>query len=438
MTITNEEAPFRPPHVAAVPAWSLYSPWQRWGFFTILFWVTTSNSLVFYILSVLLEPIKREFGVSDTMLGILSGVCFALVYSVTALPIARWADYGNRRTLLTLALTGWSVMTAVCGLAQSFWQLALARFGVGVLEPGAVPAALSLIADYFPPERRSAPTAVLVNGASALGWLVGVGLGGFLAATYGWRAAFMLPGAAGLALAVIVRLTLAEPRCQLGFPGGELQPESFGQTILELRCKRSFLFTLVGISIYSIFAYGVTVFIPSFMIRSLHTTLAQVSTIWGPAIAAADIVGALVGGLLGDRLYRRDIRWYAWLPAITCALGLPLYWLAFSASHLTVFIAVEFLAELILSAGIPIAFVAALAVCGRRRRAMASAIMFSSQVLFGGNLGPLLAGALSDAFNSAQGVESLRYSLAIICAFLIPAAGAFYWAANALPRDKEE
>jgi predicted MFS family arabinose efflux permease len=434
--IATDEAPGALP--ASCPAWRLYAPAQRWGFLAILFLVTTANYFDYFVIAVLLEPVKSEFRVSDTMLGLLSGFCFALVYALAALPIARWADRGNRRTVITLALAGWSAMTVVCGFAQSFWQLALARFGVGVFEPGAMPPAQSLVADYFPPDRRATAITILVGGASAVGWLVGIGLGGYIAATYGWRAAFWMAGAPGFALAVIVRLTLAEPRCQLGFPRAEMHAESFGQSIGRLARKQSFLYSLVGISVYTIFAYGITVFVPSFMIRSLHTTLENVSMLWGCAISASNIIGALIGGRIADGLHSRDIRWYAWLPAIACVLGLPLYWLALSARHVWVFISVEFLAELILSVGIPVTFAAVLIVCGSRRRSIATATLYCSTVLIGGTLGPLLSGAMSDAFSPAYGPESLRYSLTVMCVFLIPAAAAYCKAAHAMPQDLDE
>src|SRR5205807_10093959 len=155
--------------------WQEYTGGQRWVFLGVLFLVATANYFDYFILSILLPPIKEEFKVSDTVLGLLSGLCFALVYSAAALPTARWVDRGNRRTVITLALAGWSVMTALCGLVQSFWQLAAARFGVGIFEPGAMPAAQSLISDYFPPERRATALAIFVNGGSATGWLFGIG-----------------------------------------------------------------------------------------------------------------------------------------------------------------------------------------------------------------------------------------------------------------------
>ena len=186
-----------------------------------------------------------------------------------------------------------------------------------------------------------------------------------MAGKYGWRFAFFMAGAPGLLLALIVRWVLAEPRRQLGFPRAEQGAETFLKSITYLRRKRSYLLTLMGVSLYCIFAYGIWVFVPTFMIRSLHTTLEQVSMVWGSTIAAANLVGAIVGGRIADRLSRRDVRWYAWLPALACATGLPLYWIALMAERVSVFIAVEVLAELMISIGTPVAFVAVLAVCGR-------------------------------------------------------------------------
>lgn len=436
----TNDAPNSTPPISpstSVPPWSLYSPRERWLFLVILFLVTTSNYFDYFILSVVLEPIKHEFQVSDTMLGLLSGLCFALVYALAGLPIARWADRGNRRTVITLALTGWSVMTAACGLAQSFWQLALARFGLGVAEPGALPPAQSLIADYFPPERRATASAIL-NAGTAAGYLVGVALGGYIAATQGWRTAFLLAGAPGLLLALIVRLTLAEPRCRLGFPGAGSAVESMGEAFSQLRRKRTFLYTLAGTSVFTIFTYGFGIFVPSFMIRTFHSTLAQVSVTWGCAIAAANLLGALVGGRLADLLSRRDIRWYAWLPAIACAIAGPIYWLALTTYDLSTFIAVDFIAEGTVTIGMSVCFTAVHAVCGNRRRTMAIAIVQLSFVLIGAGLGPLIAGMLSDALSAVYGLESLRYSLMTLVLFLAPAAAAFYWSGRKMPTELED
>jgi MFS family permease len=430
-------SPVQRPNAPAIPSWSLYTAWQRWGFLTLLFVVTVSNYFDYFILSVLLDPIKKEFQVSDTMLGLLSGFCFALLYGIAALPIARWADRGNRRTVITFALAGWSVMTALCGLAQSFWQLALARLGVGAVEPGALPPAQSLIADYFPPERRATAISILTQGGSCVGYLVGVSLGGYIAATYGWRMAFLCAGIPGIALAVLIRVFLAEPRVQLGFPAS-VETESLAQTFGQLKRKPSFIWALIGIATFTLFSFGLGIFLPSFMIRTLHASLIQVSVSWGLAISAANLIGAVVGGLSADRLSRRDIRWYAWLPAVGCVLGIPFYILALTSHELSKFIAFDFTAELLSSGGTAAAFAAIHSVCGHSRRAMATAIVLFSVNFLGSGLGPLIAGVLSDAYGAVYGLQGLRYSLITLVVFLIPAAAAFYWAGRAMPRDLED
>jgi predicted MFS family arabinose efflux permease len=417
------------------PPWLLYSPRQRWWYLTLLFLVTTSNYFDQFVVSVVLDPIKKEFQVSDTRLGLLTGLCFSLIYALSAIPIARWADRGNRRAVTTVTLIGWSVMTAACGLAMSFGQLVIARMGVALTEPGAAPPAQSLIVDYFPPERRATAVAILVQCGSAAGYCVGIVLGGYIAAIYGWRNAFLVAGLPGLVLALLVHFTLAEPRCQIGFPAAKPNTESMRESLSKLRGTNSYLFILVGYTVYAIYAYGISVFMPSFMIRSLHASLEQVSVTWGVGAAIAMFSGAMIGGGLADRLINRDIRWCVWLPAIACVTGLPIYWLALSANSLTGFIAAAFPAELILAIVSSIPFAALHLVCGHSRRALAVAIAYFLLVLVGGGCGPLLAGVLSDAWSVAYQTESLRYSMRTLLLFLIPASAAFLWAARTMHSD---
>jgi predicted MFS family arabinose efflux permease len=422
---------------AVIRPWTFYSVRRRWLMLAILFLVITSNYCNSFFIAVLLEPIKQEFHVSDTMLGLLSGFCFALLYAVAALPVARWSDHGNRRTVITATLAGWSAMTALCGFAQSFWQLAVARLGVGAAASGALPPAQSLIADYFPAERRGTALGIL-TAAMNVGLLSGIALGGYIAASQGWRAAFILVGAPGLLLALVTRLFLAEPRYELGFPGAHSGTESLPQTILRLRKKRSYLYALIGISVYCVYAFGVTMFLPSYMIRSLGASLEQASTTWGVAITAANVIGSLVGGYLTDALSRRDIRWHGWLPALTCAAGAVFYWLAFAIPHFWAFIGVEFLAETVLGVGFPAVYSGVHSVCGHQRRSMAVGILFLSMMVIGNGLGPVTAGALSDAFSSAFGAGGLRYSLNTLVALMLPAAVAFYLSARAMPDELED
>jgi len=429
--------PAATPVAPAQQPWTLYSDPQRWAFLGVLFLVTISSNFDYYVLGGVLEPLKREFQVSDTALGLLSGFCFSLCYAIAAIPFARWSDRGNRRTVLTTALAGWSVMTLLTGLARTFLQLGLSRVGVGALESGATPPAQSLIADYFPPERRSSALAIMLAGSS-VGYLIGLALGGYIAATLGWRSAFLLAGAVGLILTLSTPLVLAEPRRQLGFPGADAQAESLGNALVRLRRKPSFVLTLVGLSIFYFFSYGVVNFLPSFMMRTLHASLEEVSLTWGIAVAVANLLGTLVGGRLAARLSKRDVRWYAWMSAIACLAGVPLYWLALSATHLWAFVAIEFVAEFVLWAGTFATWPAIHAICGNPRRGMAIAIAMFAYILLGSGFGPLAAGALSDALGATYGNQSLRYSLNIMTLALLLAALAFYLSGRSMSRDLED
>jgi predicted MFS family arabinose efflux permease len=433
--ISHVEPSVQAPFPAVLP-WSLYTLRQRWSFLAILFLVSTSNYTDRMVISVLLEPLKEEFRLSDTMLGLLSGFSFALFYVLAGIPIARWADRGNRRTVIALALTVWSFMTVLCGLAQTFWQLLLARVGVGAGESGGIPPAQSLIVDYFPPERRATALAIFAAGATT-GYILGTGGGGFIADAYGWRSAFLLMGVPGLILAIIVWFILPEPRLQLGTGAAGAATESVRETYQALWHKRSFVFALVGSLLYTFVAYGALAFVPSFLVRVLRVPLAEAGLTYAIVSAVGTVIGTLGGGALADWMGRRDPRWLAWLPAIACASTGPMYLLAFAAHDLWTFMVVAFVAHLVLMAGAPTIFAAIHTVCGSRRRATAIAIVHFSATLFGAGVGPLATGALSDALTVAHGADGLRYSLMIATPVLV-IAGAFYYAfGRMMPADQE-
>lgn len=423
---------------ATARPWMLYTDRQRWAFLAILFLVSTSNYFDRNVMSVLLEPIRQEFGVSDTMLGLLTGICFALLYAIAGMPVARWADRGDRRTIITLAVVVWSVMTVFCGLAQTFSQLAIARVGVGIGESGAIPPAQSLVADYYPPERRATAIAIL-TGAATTGYLLGIGLGGYLAASNGWRSVFIMAGAPGVLFAMIARLFLKEPRLALGFTTNSIEDrENLKETFARLIAKRSFLYAFVGCLLYFFYAYSVLSFVPAFLLRVLHASLTRASVTYGTVEATASLLGTLGGGWLADRSARSDIRWLAWIPAIAFVVSGLIYIGSFAANDLGSFMVLDFLASVILAGGLPPVFAAIHAVCGSRRRATAIAIVIFSATLFGGGVGPLVSGALSDAFGAKYGTEGLRYSLASMMTLLIAAGGALYYSGQAIPSDLED
>jgi len=416
--------------------WDLYSSRQRWTYLIILFLVSTSNYTDRNVISVLLEPIKAEFHVSDTMLGLLTGISFSVFYATLGIPVARWADRGDRRLIITLSLTVWSTMTAVCGLAQTFWQLALARVGVGAGEAGAIPPAQSLIADYFDPTRRGRALAVFMA-STVVGFLIGFFAGAQIAAEYGWRWAFILMGLPGIALAVVARVVLKEPRHQPEFrpvPGSQ---EPLGQTLRVLFGKRAFVLLLAGMVITFMIAYGAAAFFPSYMVRVLGVPLTKVGASYGAVAAVTPIFGTIAGGFLADRLSKRDLGWLAWLPAVGLALSWPFYELMLVASTFTSYLALFAVAATLGNMAIPSMFAALHAVCGSPRRAMAVAIMFFFANLIGLGLGPVISGALSDAFSSTYGPVGLRYALMLMMALSLPAAWFFYLCGRSLPQDAE-
>ena len=185
-------------------------PFYRWYVLIMLAVMYAFSIMDRQILSILLEDIRAEFVLTDLQLGLLSGVAFALFYATLGIPIARLADRFNRVSIISAAVALWSVMTALCGAASSFWYLFLARVGVGVGEAGGNPPAHSVISDYFNKDERSFALSVYTSGA-ALGLLLGLVTGGFVAEYYGWRWAFVCAGVPGLALALLLKLTVREP-----------------------------------------------------------------------------------------------------------------------------------------------------------------------------------------------------------------------------------
>jgi MFS family permease len=431
--MTDTAAPLAAPQ----PAWTLYTDRQRWAFLAILFLTYTSNVFDRNVISVLLEPIRQEFHASDTMLGVLGGFSFAIFNAVLGIPISRWADRGDRPNIITMALALWSLMTVFCGLASSFLQLIVGRIGVGVGEAGAIPPAQSLVADYFPPDRRANAFAFYTSGG-VVGYLLSFGAGGFIAAAYGWRSAFLWAGAPGLALALVTWLWLREPRRELAHLRDSRNHEALRVTLKCLLAKRSYVFIVLGFTSYYFVAYGALVFVPSFAIRVLNIPLGRVSLSYAVVYAAASLIGTLGGGALATRLARRDSRWLAWLAAVACPIAAPFYLAAFAVSNYTTFLVLVFIGATLLIGGLPPAYAAIQSVCGRQRRAMAVAIALFCLTLIGGGFGPITTGAISDALSPTEGVDSLRYALMVMMSILLLTGWAFYRGGRSMPADLED
>ena len=416
---------------------TLYTPARRNLFLFILFLVGTSSSVDRVIISVLLEPIKAEFQVSDTMLGLLSGLSFALLYSVLGVPIARLADRGDRKLLITVALSVWSIMTVLCAAAMSFWHLLLARVGVGAGESGATPPAQSLIVDYFPAAARGKALGILAT-TGTVGYLIGLSLGSQLVAAFGWRVTLIAMGLPGLLIAAAVYFLLEEPRRRRPADVAvQSESESFTQSMAVLFRKRTFVHLLIGFTIYHFVAYGSLVFVPSYLVRVVGSPIEQAGLYYGAVSAVAVFAGSILGGLLSDRLVKRDRRWVVWFPALGYALSILPSTLMFLIDDLPLFLAISTISNILLYASLPAAFSAVHAVCGSKRRATAIALVLFFGNLLGFGIGPLVTGALSDLFAVHYGQVGLRYALLLVMTLTLPTAIFMYRAGRTTLQDWE-
>ena len=276
---------------------------------TILLCVYSVNWMDRYVLVIILEPIKQDLHLSDTALGLLSGFAFALVYSLAGIPIARWADRGSRRSLISLGLFIWSLMTALSGFAVTFAQLTVARFGVALGESACSPPACSLIADYFPPNRRATAFAVYGVGIS-IGMALGLVVGGWANEHYGWRAAFMIAGLPGLMLALIVRFTIREPaRGQAERLPVDTGFYSLTDTLRIILSRKSFIAAAVGVGLFSFSGNAFETWTPVYLMRLYHMSTGTIGAWMGPIEGVGGLIGTMAGGLLADRLGARNIRW---------------------------------------------------------------------------------------------------------------------------------
>jgi len=423
-----------PPHVVA-PA----SPAYRRYVLVILTSVYVSNYVDRQILSILLEPIKAEFGLSDTQLGFLSGISFAIFYATLGIPIAMWADRGNRRNIITLAATVFSVMTAVCGVAQSFVQLALARIGVGIGEAGSSPPSHSIVADLYPPAERATAMATFALGVN-IGILIGFLAGGWVNELFGWRAAFLVVGVPGLVLALLVRTTVREPS-RGGSEGRGLEADHGAPPLgdafrLFWRC-RSLRHIAIGAALNSFVGYGAVAWVPAYLIRSFGMTTGDVGTALALIIGIVGGAGTWLGGWFADRLGRRDVRWNMWLVAACVGGGTPFVFGVYLAPDafwaLAAFLVPAAVGALYL--GPSLSMVQGLVPL--RMRTVASAVLLFVINIIGLGIGPQMVGVLSDALHPSFGTESLRYALLLVGLVNVWAALHFWLASRTLVGDLE-
>jgi len=435
--MTDQVSDMRAAHVAPAVKGEFSNAYRNYALFMLML-VYTANYVDRQVLAILLQPIKLDLGLTDTQLGFLSGITFAIFYATLGVPIAMWADRSNRRNIIAMALTLFSGMTVLCGYVTSFAQLALARIGVGIGEAGTGPSSHSMIADMYPPEKRASAMGFYSLGIN-IGILIGFLVGGWVSQWYGWRVAFMMVGAPGLILALLVRFTMKEPT--RGHADGivtqSVAAPKVGDVFRHLWSQKSFRHLSFATALAALGGYAGVNWLPAFLARSFQMQGGEIGTWLALIIGFSGGAGTFFTGWLADRYGKRDVRWNLWVVVIIVALCFP-----FSVAMYTSYDKYTALMLFLFPAFAGAAYIApALAMTQAlvtlRMRAQASAILFLILNLIGMGLGPQFAGILSDLYTPSFGDESLRYALLTISVVWIWSALHFYLAARTLKGDIE-
>lgn len=410
---------------------STHNTWQNWYIVAVLTLVYVFNFIDRQIISVLQEPIREELNLSDTQLGLLQGLTFALFYVIMGIPLARWADVGVRRNVVALAVGTWSIMTALCGIAQNYLHLLLARIGVGIGEAGGSPPSHSIISDLFPPGKRALPLAVYSSGIT-FGVFIAYVFGAWVSDNFGWRIVFIALGIPGIFLALLVRFTIKEPpRGQYDGSGSDVAPPPMRTVVKQLFSSPTFVHLSIAASLHVFVSYGVSAFLVSHYVRSFGIPSDEISRVALPLgfiIGLGGMVGNFGGGYLSDRLSLKDVRWALWIPALANLLTVPFAAIAILSRdfYFSLLMYVIPLTFAYIYLGPTLATMHSLV--QPRMRAMTSAVFFFMANLIGLGFGPTAVGAISDMLNPNYGNDSLRY--AIVLTFFVNIWSAIhYWIA---------
>lgn len=416
---------------SALPATAIAQPAVRgrWYALTILTLIYSCHFLDRSVVSIVAEALREEFTLSDSQLGLLTGLGFSLTFALAGIPIGLLIDRVNRRNLLTGVVFLWSAMTAVCGLAQGFVSLLCARMAVGAAEAGGSPTSLSLISDYFPPQERSTAVGLFFL-SNAFGGIMCAIIGGYVTVHYGWRAAFFVAGVPGAILAVVALLTLREP------PRGGSDGRAAGtsaptappvmQALRTMFANRALvaLFVAGALAVSAVTALGA--WLPPFFMRVHGMDVKAASFVLAVAVGGFGALGSLFGGLLADRVGRRGPERRVLLAALIMLLSIPVVLGAMFVSSKALAVALTIATIGLGFSVIPIAFGSMLTVATPNTRGISSATMQVVTNLLGYGVGPFGVGVISDWYG---GPDSLRYaiaSVAVACGLL--AAIAFHFA----------
>ena len=404
----------------------------------VLVVVYTMNFLDRQILGILAGPIKKELALSDSQVGLMGGLAFAVLYSTLGIPIAWLADRSSRRRIIAYALGLWSGFTALCGLATGFWQLFLARIGVGIGEAGGVAPAYSMISDYFPKEQRARALSVYSLGIP-IGSGCGILFGGLIAHAINWRYAFLIVGSAGLLLAPILRATVKDPHRggvdAAGAPVAKVAAPAFLDVLRLVARKKTFWLMAFGAAMSSVCGYGVAFWLPSFFQRSMHLSLVDTSWFYGAITFFGGCIGILGGGVIADKLGRRNRSAYPLIPAIAFMIAMPCFFAAVNTSSMWLAFPLFLVPTALNLAWLGPVLTSVQHLVPAHMRTTASAMFLLINNLLGIAVGYYYFGAVSDLLRPTFGDESLRYAIYTGLGFYLISSILFTIASRTIKRD---
>ena len=408
---------------------ALFSERYKWYVLMMLTIVGALNFFDRQLVVILQEPIKDELNLSDTQLGLLTGLAFAIFYCLVGIPIARYADRNNRRNVVGISLAIWSFMTAITGFVGNFVQMLLVRIGVGIGEAGGNPSSQAMISDYFPKEKRATAFAIYATSVY-IGLFLGFSIGGLLEASFGWRNAFMFLGIPGIIFSIVFLLGVKEP--PKGYADGgiiEKKQQAFGEAMAVLWSKKTYRYILAASALHSFVGYAFANWIPSFFIRVHGMTVLEVGFWLAVSIGIGGGIGAFSGGFIVDKLVKRDRRWYLWIGIVAIILTIPFSLFTLFTTNKTAAAICYFIPNVLFSLNMGAILAVTQGVVGAKMRALSSAVYYFVLNLIGLGLGPLAVGFLSDYLTPTYGDYSLRYALFIISNFYLICIY-FYWKAG--------
>ena len=410
----------------------------KWFVLIVLTIVYVFNFADRQILIILQEEVKEDLQLTDTQLGLLTGLGFALLYTTLGIPIAKLADKYNRKNILAFSLGFWSLMTVLSGRALNFFQLLLTRIGVSAGEAGGMPPSHSIISDYFPEKERGTAFSIYSMGVP-IGILLGFIVAGLIASEYGWRAAFYVLGIPGILLAILMCFIVKEPiRGQIDGQIENKKDPTFKEVIEELFSKKSFLYLCLGAGFTTFSSYSLNNFMPSFIQRVHGVDLMTVSINLGLSIGIGGLIGALIGGRLADIKGAKNKKWYLYVPMLSCITSFfPALIILFTASS-KIALAAIFPYAVFNAAFTGPVYAVGQTLANVKMRAFATALILLFMNGIGLALGPLSAGMLSDFLEPSLGNLSLRYALTLNLLSLFLAVF-FYWkSANTYEKDLKQ